>query len=135
MKHENKIKGKFNKYYNLPSGVFRMSKQTTIIVCATIVAIIGVLLTVAAFYDYQIDVALAQPFLPIRSVGSSTEVKDLGFVYTNNTFARIIEIVGTAPCIIATLCALAIFYHNATTIRNQGLKWTIKCSSVAVGLG
>jgi hypothetical protein len=139
MKGSFNMKKKFNTHYKAPSGVFRMSRRTLIIVCCTVVCIIAALLTVAGYYDYKIDEVLAQPFLPTPVTGDVAPpehgVAALNFVYTNNTFARIIEIVGTAPCIIVTLCALAIFYHNATTIRNRGLKYTIKCSSVAIGLG
>jgi hypothetical protein len=112
-----------NNFIKKNTGVFRMSRRTTLIVCVSVVLIIGILLTVAAFFDYDIDVAIAQPFLPTPISGESpTTTAGLGFVYTSNTFARIIEIVGTAPCIIATLCALAIFYHNATYIKSSSLK-------------
>jgi hypothetical protein len=125
-------------------GLFRLTKRQAFIACAIFVSIIGILLTVGAFYDYQIDVALAQPFLPNRVTGDvpvsytpefGGGTGALGQVYTNNTFAKVIEIVGTAPCIIATLCALAIFFHNATTIRSISLRRTIKVACVTVGMG
>jgi hypothetical protein len=41
-----------------------------------------------------------------------------GFVYTSDVFARIMEMIGTGPCILATIVALMIFNQNAYKIQS-----------------
>ncbi|MDE7433550.1 MAG: hypothetical protein K2M43_00100 [Mycoplasmoidaceae bacterium] len=58
---------------------------------------------------------MAQPFLPkvknqyINEMNGAV-LPQLGQVYTTSVFGKIIEIIGTAPCIIVTVASLAIFY-------------------------
>jgi hypothetical protein len=90
-------------------------------------------MTIAAFYDYQIDYILAKPYLPDPK-DDATVGAGLGFVYTSNVFGKIVEIIGTGPCIICTIISLIIFHQNAYKIKSRGLKLTVQISSIAVGI-
>jgi hypothetical protein len=79
----------------------------------------------AAFFDYQIDYILAKSALPKPGDG---------FVYTNDVFARIIEIIGTGPCILVTVAALVIFHQNCYRIPSKGLRITAQYGSIAVAI-
>jgi hypothetical protein len=76
---------------------------------------------------------LAKQYLPDPTVGA-TVAKGLGFVYTSNVFGRIVEIIGTGPCIICTIISLVIFHQNAYKIKSKCLKLTVQIGSIAVGV-
>ncbi len=58
----------------------------------------------------------------------------LGQVYTNSIFGRVNEIVGIAPCVIATMFCMGIFYFNANRIKKSGLKVFTKGSMIILSL-
>ncbi|MDR0985460.1 MAG: phosphatase PAP2 family protein [Mycoplasmataceae bacterium] len=130
MKIHIKKQTSFNKNNN---GVFKLTKRATWIACGIVLGVICVLMTIAAFCDYQIDYILAKPALPTpRWDGSAKET--LGFIYTNDVIGRIVEIIGTGPCIIATVAALVIFHQNAYRIVRKGLRLTVQIGTIAVAL-
>lgn len=101
--------------------------------------VLACLLAVAGLFDYKIDNALASKFLPKLANTSINEADGtltnlIGSVYTTSIFGQIIEIIGTAPCIVVTLCALGIFYWNASKIKKTGLKVFTKISMVVLSL-
>ena len=86
----------------------------TILCC--FVGLYVILLIISAFYDYQIDEILAKWLLPTLTNTSidlniRSATSQLGQVYTNGPIGRVVESVGTAPCIIVTLAACGIFYQ------------------------
>lgn len=123
--------------------VCRPSTKIVLIISAVIVATLATLLTIAAFFDLKISEILAQPFLPkIDDVDKRTiDLADggattlIGQVYTNSIFGKIIEIIGTAPCIIVTVASLAIFYWNADAIKNNHLRRFTKTGMVTLSIG
>jgi hypothetical protein len=118
-----KISHNINMLTQKKISVFKIKKRSLIIVCAIILAITCALMTIAAFYDYQIDYILAKPALPKPGDG---------FVYTNDVVARIVEIIGTGPCILATVAALVVFHQNAYRIPSKSLRLTTQIGSIAV---
>lgn len=116
------------------NSVYKISRRNLIIAIAFILGVIAILLSVAAFYDYKIDYILAKPALPKYNSTVSGPGAGLGFVYTSDVIARIVEIIGTGPCILATVAALMIFHQNAYRIPNKGLRYIVKIGSVAVAL-
>ena len=124
---------------NLSLTAWKPKKKTLLIVCVIIVAILAGLLTIAAFFDYQISEMIAAPLLPTVpnttiDLANGAAINQLGQVYTNSIFGRIIEIIGTAPCIIVTVCALAIFYWNSNRIKNDHLRRFTKISMVTLSI-
>jgi hypothetical protein len=85
---------------------------------------------IAAFFDFQIDYLLAKNSLPTPA----TNRMGVGAVYTTNVFAMVVEIIGTGPCILATVFALVIFHQNAYKIKSVGWKRTVQIGTIAVAV-
>lgn len=135
----NKNKNSFS-YIANGSDVYRLSKKAVHIIAASLIVIIAVLLILGAFFDEAIDKGLASWALPklknkdITIATWSALPNNLGQVYTKSVFGKIIEVLGIAPCIIATIFCMGIFYFNANRIKNNGLKYFTKGSMIFLSL-
>lgn len=122
--------------------VYRLSHKATIIVAVSFIVIIAALLTIGAFFDKQIDQALSSWALPkLTDDQKSVDLTDggslpnhLGQVYTNSIFGKLVEVLGIAPCIIATIFCMGIFYFNADRIKRVGLRRFTKGSMIFLSL-
>ncbi|MDR1235004.1 MAG: phosphatase PAP2 family protein [Mycoplasmataceae bacterium] len=111
--------------------LFRLTRKQLLIICTSIVATVIALMTIAAFFDYQIDWIMARPWLKnpnVTATGTDSITGiSTGDMYSSNMFAKIIEMFGTVPSVCVTLFSMAIFYHNASRIKKSTkLRRTVK---------
>ena len=144
MKNQTKIKkvdaNKFVDKVKEKDGVYRPEFKIAIAIICSFLGLYAILLVISAFYDFQIDEILAKWLLPTLSntsvdlnLGAATG--QLGQVYTNGPIGRLVETIGTSPCIIITVAACGIFYHNASYMKNARLAKFTKCSMWVLSVG